>query len=81
MEEVLNIICDETLTYQQQSLALARLAENMDDTPAAGPFGVSSRVSAKAFSCDLGEGLAPYRPRHICPDYRCLMEKGSRFSV
>ena len=32
MEEVLNIICDETLTYQQQLLALARLAENMDDT-------------------------------------------------
>lgn len=32
MEEVLNIIRDETLTYQQQLLALARLAENMDDT-------------------------------------------------
>ena len=48
MEEVLNIIRDETLTYQQQLLALARLAENMDDTLQRSRS--IFRVSAKAFS-------------------------------
>ena len=77
MEEVLNIIRDETLTYQQQLLALARLAENMDDTLQRSP---EYRQGQKdGIFCDLGEGLAPYRPRYICPDYTQLMEKGSRF--
>ena len=77
MEEVLNIICDETLTYQQQLLALARLAENMDDTLQRSPEYLQGE--REGIFCDLGEGLAPYRPRYICPDYKQLMEKGSPF--
>ena len=32
MSDILNIIADETLTYHQQVLALARYAENTDHT-------------------------------------------------
>ena len=74
MEEVLNIIRDETLTYQQQLLALARLAENMDDTLQRSPEYLQGE--REGIFCDLGEGLAPYRPRYICPDYKQLMAKG-----
>lgn len=77
MEDVLNIIRDETLTYQQQLLALARLAENMDDTLKRSPEYLQGQ--SEGIFCDLGEGLAPYRPRYICPDYTRLMECGSSF--
>ena len=37
MSDILNIIADETLTYHQQVLALARYAENTDHTLALSP--------------------------------------------
>ena len=77
MQEVLNIICDETLTYSQQLLALARLAESFDHSLELSDELVEAKK--EGIICDLNEGNAPYRPRYICPNYSILMEKGSEF--
>ncbi len=77
MTRVMDIIKDETLTYQQQVLQLARYAENLE-----GDFLQSEEYKAgfaKGILCDLGEGSAPYRPRYIAPEYNILMEKGCEF--
>ena len=77
MKEVLDIIQNETLTYSQQLLALARLAENMDHTIELSDELIKAKE--EGIICDLGEGNAPYRPRYICPSYKLLLEKGSKF--
>lgn len=77
MSSVKEIISDPTLTYSQQVLALARLAENNDDSLPLEP--AFEQALKDETLCDLGEGRAPYRPRYILPDYRILMEKGSAF--
>ena len=54
MSRVMDIIKDETLTYQQQLLQLARYAENTE-----GPFLQSEeyqKAFAKGILCDLGDG-------------------------
>lgn len=77
MENILNIIKDTTLTYEQKVLSLARAAENslnvlnIDDD--------SKEYLDNGIICDLGEGHAPYRPRYIVPDYEKFMKNGSEF--
>ena len=77
MSEALNIIKDETLTYNQELLALAKLGENSDHTIRYSDDYYKAK-EARAL-CDLGEGNMPYRPRYICPDYELLFEKGCKF--
>lgn len=77
MSDVKKIISDPTLTYQQQLLSLARLAENNDDSLPLEP--AFAQALKEETLCDLGEGKSPYRPRYIVPDYAVLMEKGSAF--
>ncbi len=76
--EVYKIISDTTLTYKQQVKALANLAENEDHDSLP-----RTKEELEALDdhilCDLGEGLVPYRPRYIIPDYRILMSKGCKF--
>lgn len=74
---VMNIISDESLTYSQQVLALARLAENDDATLKRDELWVQALKEGKV--CDLNEGLAPYRPRYILPDYELLFKNGCKF--
>ena len=77
MSEVMDIIKNPTLTYQQQLLCLARFGENTE-----GPFLQSEEMQEalkKGCLCDLGEGMAPYRPRYIAPDYQKLIDKGCAF--
>lgn len=77
MENVLNIIKDKTLTFEQKVLQLAREAENSINV-----LNISSEAKEfmdKGIICDLFEGNAPYRPRYILPDYKKFMENGSRF--
>ena len=77
MEDVLKIVTDTSLTYQQQLLALAHVAENMDHTiPLSDEYVQAMKDN---IICTLGEGNLPYRPRYIIPDYSILMEKGSKF--
>lgn len=75
--KVMQIISDETLTYSQQVLALARLAESEDSTLKRNPLWDKAIKEGKV--CDLNEGYAPYRPRYILPDYDILMKKGCKF--
>lgn len=75
--KVMEIISDETLTYNQQVLALARLAESEDTTLKRNPLWIKALQEGKV--CDLNEGLAPYRPRYILPDYDLLLKKGCKF--
>lgn len=79
MEEskLMNIIQDNSLTYAQELLALARLAENEVEVLKRNPLWVKALKERKV--CDLGEGLNPYRPRYILPNYDILMEKGCAF--
>lgn len=77
MEAVLNIVKDQTLTYHQQLLALARLAENMDHTLDYGEEII--KAMNEGIICDLNEGNLPYRPRYIIPNYQQLLDKGSKF--
>ena len=77
MSEALKIIQDPTLTYKQELLALARLGESTDDSLRYSDEYYAAK--AKGALCDLNEGVMPYRPRYICPDYDLLFEKGCDF--
>ena len=77
MSEALNIIKDETLTYNQELIALARLGESTDDTIVYSDEYYAAKE--KRALCDLNEGRMPYRPRYICPDYELLFQKGCEF--
>jgi len=77
MSDVLKIIQDEALTYKQQVVALARLAESTDKSLQLSEDELNMKKDR--ILCDLNEGAAPYRPRYIIPDYSILMEKGSKF--
>lgn len=73
----LEIIKDQTLTYHQQLVELAKLGESTDNTIEMD----SEYLDAlhRNIICDLNEGAAPYRPRYNCPDYELLFEKGCKF--
>ena len=77
MKEVLDIIKNETLTYNQQVLQLAAQAENMLNV-----LNIDDEIKDlldKNIIHDMSEGNAPYRPRYIIPNYEVLMEKGCEF--
>lgn len=77
MEQVLNIIKNKTLTYNQQVLQLAGQAEstlsvlNIDED--------TQNLLDKNIICTMYEGNAPYRPRYIIPNYEKLMKEGCKF--
>ena len=77
MSDALNIIKDPTLTYRQELIALARLGESTDDTVRYSDAYYAAKQ--KGALCDLNEGVMPYRPRYICPDYELLFRKGCKF--
>ncbi|MCY6353806.1 YjjI family glycine radical enzyme [Clostridium sp. ZS2-4] len=77
MNNILNIIKDKTLTYEQKVLSLARAAEDrlnvLDISKEAQEYRNDGII------CDLNEGHAPYRPRYVAPDYEKFMKNGSGF--
>jgi len=77
MSELLNIINDSSLTYEQRVLGLARYAENQLNV-----LNISNATQLlrdQGIICDLFEGNAPYRPRYIVPDYEKFVQQGSEF--
>ncbi len=77
MSNILNIIKNNTLTYEQKILGLAREAENSLKI-----LKVSDEIQEyrdESIICDLFEGNAPYRPRYIVPNYEIFMKQGSEF--
>ena len=77
LSDALKIIQDPTLTYRQELAALARLGESTDDTLRYSDAYYAAKE--KGALCDLNEGVMPYRPRYICPDYELLFQKGCKF--
>lgn len=75
--KALDIIKDETLTFEQTVVQLSRNAENSIDV-----LNISPKVQKyreEGIICDLFEGNAPFRPRYIVPDYEKFMKNGSAF--
>jgi len=77
MSELLKIIKDSTLTYEQRVLALARYAENQ--LKVLNIAKETQELRDSGVICDLYEGDAPYRPRYIVPDYEKFVKNGSKF--
>lgn len=77
MSDFLKIVQDESLTFHQQVISMARLAESLDDTISYNP--ALLKAKKEGIICDLNEGNTPYRPRYIIPDYQILIDKGSTF--
>ena len=77
MSEALKIIQDPTLTYRQQLVSLARLGESTDQSLRYSDAYYEAK--RRGALCDLNEGVMPYRPRYICPDYDLLFQKGCEF--
>jgi YjjI family glycine radical enzyme len=77
MDDILNIIKDRILTYEQKVIELAKAAEN---SLCVLPISKETQVYRdEGIICDLFEGNAPYRPRYIVPDYDKFMKNGSEF--
>lgn len=77
MNNILEIIKNGTLTYEQKVLTLARAAEDSLDV-----LNISEdtqKLRDEGIICDLFEGHAPYRPRYIVPNYEKFMKNGSGF--
>ena len=71
------IVTNTALTYSQQVAALASLAESEDRTL---DYGAEwYQAYDEKILCDLGEGVLPYRPRYVIPDYGKLIKNGSEF--
>lgn len=77
MNNILNIIKSNKLTFEQKVIALGREAENSLNI-----LKIDERTEyyrKLGIICDLFEGNAPYRPRYIVPDYELFMKNGSKF--
>jgi len=77
MGNILEVVKDKQLTFEQKVIQLAREAENTLDV-----LKIDSKVQKyidKEIINDLFEGNAPYRPRYILPFYEKFMKNGSDF--
>lgn len=77
-EEARSLIQNKSLTYEQQTFGLAKLAENVLPYPEGADEELMA-LAQKGIVCDLHEGHAPYAPRYVLPDYEKLFREGSRF--
>ena len=72
MDDILKIIKDTSLTYEQKVFTLAKAAENSIK-----PLNIDEETQKyrdNGIICDLFEGNAPYRPRYIVPDYEVFLK-------
>ncbi|HHT96743.1 MAG TPA: YjjI family glycine radical enzyme [Clostridiales bacterium] len=77
MNEVLNIIKANNITYEQKVFSLAKFAEDSLDV-----LNLPEKFKyyfEKGALCDMGEGHAPYRPRYVMPYYDKFVKQGSKF--
>lgn len=77
-KEALALIQNKSLTYEQQTFGLAKLAENVLPYPEGADEELMG-LAQEGIACDLHEGHAPYAPRYVLPDYDLLFRKGSPF--
>lgn len=77
MSELMDLLKDPSMDYQQRVIQLAKYAENEED-----PICLSPRAryfQEKQVVTDMGEGAAPYRPRYVTIDFEKFFEQGSKF--
>lgn len=77
MDDVMQIIKDPTLTFNQRFTSMAKAAENSIQ-----PISLSKQARQmveEGIVFDMREGNAPFRPRYIVPDYDLFMRQGSEF--
>lgn len=77
-KNVMEIIQNSAITYEQKTSQLAKYAENLIEYPIDKDDDFFKYYEEGSI-CDLWEGHAPYAPRYILPDYDLLMKKGSKF--
>lgn len=73
----IEIIQDESLTFNQQVIELYHLGENTDHSIVYCDDYYQAKENGAI--CDLNEGNMPFRPRYFCPDYDLLFKKGCEF--
>ncbi|MCK5779596.1 MAG: YjjI family glycine radical enzyme [Psychrilyobacter sp.] len=76
-EDVLNLIKNKHITFEQRVLGLARVAENSIEVLEMTDY--VRQYIEEGIICDLFEGNAPYRPRYILPDYNKFIKEGCKF--
>lgn len=77
MSNILDLVKDKQLTYEQKVIQLARETENTLNV-----LNISEELKNyidKEIINDLFEGNAPYRPRYILPYYEKFLKNGSEF--
>ncbi|CAH2212923.1 YjjI family glycine radical enzyme [Tepidibacter aestuarii] len=77
MTNILNIIKDTTMTYEQKVMSLARAAE--ETLNVLNISEMAQKYREEGIICDLNEGNTPYRPRYVVPDYEKFITNGSEF--
>ncbi|KGQ71426.1 YjjI family glycine radical enzyme [Chelonobacter oris] len=80
LQDILDTVKAENLTYQQKLMTLGNIAERLIDPREL--LGYSEEEWAyleNQMICDLNEGYAIYRPRYILPDYSVYLANGCRF--
>lgn len=77
LQQIRDVVTSASHTYKQKVSGLAALAENLLEYPK-----ISAECAAALESriiCDMYEGNAPYRPRYILPDYKKVLDNGSKY--
>ena len=80
LQDILDTVKSDKLTYQQKSMLLGNIAERLFDPRELLDYSDEEwQFIENQMICDLNEGYAIYRPRYILPDYRVYLEKGCQF--
>ncbi|SMB78204.1 glycine radical enzyme, YjjI family [Pasteurella testudinis DSM 23072] len=80
LQDILDTVKAENLTYQQKLMTLGNIAERLfDPRELLGYSEDEWHYLENQMICDLNEGYAVYRPRYILPDYSVYIKNGCRF--
>ena len=80
LQDILDTVKSNTLTYQQKLMCLGNTAERLfDHRELLGYTDEEWQFLQNQMICDLNEGYAIYRPRYILPDYNVYIKKGCEF--
>lgn len=77
MADVMKIVKDPTLTFNQRWMAMAKAAEDFID-----PIVLSEDAAyfvKEGVVYDMDEGKCPYRPRYVTMDFEKFMAQGCKF--
>ena len=76
LQDILDTVKSNTLTYQQKLMCLGNIAERLfDPRELLGYTDEEWQFLQNQMICDLNEGYAIYRPRYILPDYNVYLKK------